>query len=270
MSNAVDVFGASILIVDDQEANITLLEMLLAEAGYKNVSVTMDPLQVCALHRKHRFDLILLDLQLPGMDGFQVMEALKTNKDDPYLSVIVITAQPGHKMQSLQAGAKDFISKPFDLLEVTTRIRNVLEVRLLYKLLEAQNKELEQTVLERTAELRESEARFRSLTELAVDWYWEQDSKGNFVKVSGPVMEMMGIKVSSIQGAQDSEELHGWDEAKRNELLGKISARKTFLDFELTRANSAGALHVYRISGQPMFNEKAAFIGYRGIGLEVF
>ena len=174
-----DILNASILIVDDQEANVSLLEQMLSEAGYTNVTSTMNPHEVCALHRKNRYDLILLDLQMPGMDGFQVMEGLKTNEADGYLPVLVITAQPGHKLRALQAGAKDFISKPFDLVEVKTRIHNMLEVRLLYKKLENYNKELEQTVQERTAELRESEARYRSLTELASDWYWEQDENGS-------------------------------------------------------------------------------------------
>ena len=173
----------------------SLLEQMLREAGYARVASTMDPHEVCALHRKNHYDLILLDLQMPGMDGFQVMEGLKTNEADGYLPVLVITAQPGHKLRALQAGAKDFISKPFDLVEVKTRIHNMLEVRLLYKKLENYNKVLEQTVQERTAELRESEARFRRLTELASDWYWEQDENGNFTKVSGPVLEMLGIRV---------------------------------------------------------------------------
>ena len=166
-----EIFNANILIVDDQEVNIALLEQLLAEAGYTKVTSTMDPQQVCALHRKNRYDLILLDLQMPVMDGFQVIEALKTSDADAYLPVLVLTAQPGHKLRALQAGAKDFISKPFDLVEVKTRIHNMLEVRLLYKKLENYSRELEQTVAERTAELRESEARYRSLTELASDWY---------------------------------------------------------------------------------------------------
>ena len=114
------------------------------------------------------------------------MEGLKTNTADDYLPVIVLTAQPGHKLRALKAGAKDFISKPFDLVEVKTRIHNMLEVRLLYRKLEDFNKVLERTVEERTAELRESEARYRSLTELASDWYWEQDETGDFTKVSGP------------------------------------------------------------------------------------
>src|SRR3990172_8746843 len=95
--SATDILNASILIVDDQESNVSLLEQMLREAGYTRVASTMNPQEVCALHRKNRYDLILLDLQMPGMDGFQVMEGLKTNAADPYLPVIVLTAQPGHK-----------------------------------------------------------------------------------------------------------------------------------------------------------------------------
>ncbi|MDZ4212967.1 MAG: response regulator, partial [Methylotenera sp.] len=107
-----EILNASILIVDDQESNVSLLEQLLSESGYKNVRSTMNPKEVCDLHRKHHYDLILLDLQMPDMDGFQVMEALKINSDDAYLPVLVLTAQPNHKLRALQAGAKDFISKP--------------------------------------------------------------------------------------------------------------------------------------------------------------
>ncbi len=284
MMKAVDILNASILIVDDQESNVMLLELLLTEAGYKHVSSTMDSQEVCALHRKNQYDLILLDLQLPVMDGFQVMEALKTNLDDPYLPVIVLTAQPGHKLRALQAGAKDFISKPFDLLEIKTRIYNVLEVRLLYKRLAAANVELEHKVQERTAELRESEARFRSLTELAADWYWEQDESGRFTKVSGPVLEMLGIQVESlvdndvlnnlaghkIAGArQAGYENSTWNTEERAALLAKIAARQPFLDALLSRVNSDGSKQTFRVSGQPMFNEKSCFIGYRGIGAEI-
>ena len=128
MVDAIQVLDANILIVDDQASNVRMLKQLLAEVGYLRVSSTMDPTDVCALHRKNGYDLILLDLQMPGMDGFQVMEALKTNDADSYLPVIVLTAQPGHKLQALQAGAKDFISKPLDLVEVKMRIYNMLGV----------------------------------------------------------------------------------------------------------------------------------------------
>ena len=195
-----EILDASILIVDDQEANVQLLEQMLRDAGYVNVTSTTDPHAVCELYRKNRYDLILLDLLMPGMDGFQVMEGLKEIETDGYLPVLVITAQPGHKLRALAAGAKDFVAKPFDLVEVKTRIHNMLEVRLLYKKLEDYNKVLEQTVLERTAELRASEARFRRLTELSSDWYWEQDENGHFTKISGPVHEMLGIRVDDALG----------------------------------------------------------------------
>ena len=93
------------------------------------------------------------------------------------------------------------MSKPFDVTEVKTRIHNLLEVRLLHRKLENYNKVLEQTVQERTAELRESEARFRALTELASDWYWESDENQRFTKVSGPILEMLGIRVDTLLGA---------------------------------------------------------------------
>jgi PAS domain S-box-containing protein len=266
---AQDIYNASILIVDDQESNILLLTQLLTEAGHTAVTSTMNPQEVCAMHRRNHYDLILLDLQMPGMDGFAVMEGLKTNKDDDYLPVIVLTAQPGHKLRALQTGAKDFISKPFDLVEVKTRIHNMLEVQLLYKKLNEYNKLLEQTVRDRTAELRESEARYRSLTELASDWYWEQDERGAFTKVSGPVLEMLGIQVESIAGETGIDKPNGWNKAERAALQAKIAAREPFLDFAFSRINSDGAHQQFRVSGQPMFDRFSRFVGYRGIGVEV-
>lgn len=264
-----DILNASILIVDDQQANVALLEALLGEAGYTNISSTMNPVEVASLYRKNNYDLILLDLQMPEMDGFQVMECLKANIEDDYLPVIVLTAQPGHKLRALQSGAKDFISKPFDLIEVKTRIRNMLEVRLLYKKLENYNKVLEETVQERTAELRESEARFRSLTELASDWYWEQDENGKFTKVSGPVLEMLGIQVDSLaDNSLTNPGNTGWDEAKRKELQEIIEARQPFIDFSFSRTKPDGHKQYYRVSGAPMFDQSSRFIGYRGIGVQ--
>lgn len=263
-----DLLAAKILIVDDQLSNVQLLEQLLSEAGYKNVTATLNPTEVCALHRQHQYDLILLDLQMPGMDGFEVMAGLRTNITDAYLPVIVLTAQPAHKLRALQAGAKDFISKPFDLVEVKTRISNMLEVRLLYKKLEDYSKILEATVAERTAELRESEARFRSLTELASDWYWEQDENGYFTKVSGPVLDMLGIRVDTLDGSAKENGQDGWDAAERAQLHAAIEARQPFIDFAFSRTYPDGSQQHYRVSGEPMFDNSCRFIGYRGIGVE--
>jgi len=137
MISSSDILHGKILIVDDQEANVILLVRMLRDAGYVSVSSTMDPCEVCELHRNNRYDLILLDLEMPGVDGFQVMEELKKIETDGYLPVLVITAQPDHKLRALRAGAKDFVSKPFDLAEVLMRVHNMLEVRLLHE--EARN-----------------------------------------------------------------------------------------------------------------------------------
>jgi CheY-like chemotaxis protein len=156
MNQEFDIYNARILIVDDQPANVALLEQLLAETGYTQVSSTMDPQTVCALHEKNSYDLILLDLKMPKMDGFEVMSGLKKNPDDRYLPVIVLTAEPGHELRALQAGAKDFISKPFDLVKVKVRIYNMLEVRLMQKKLENYTKLLEYATNQRTEEMRSS------------------------------------------------------------------------------------------------------------------
>ena len=261
MLQATEILNASILIVDDQEANVMLLEQVLRNAGYTRITSTMDPQAVRALHQQHRYDLILLDLQMPEMDGFEVMEGLRDIEAGSYLPVLVITAQPGHKLRALQAGAKDFVSKPFDLVEVKTRIHNMLEVRLLYQKLAEYNKSLEQMVEERTAELRESEARFQRFTELSSDWYWEQDAQGNLTRFSGPVAEMLGI------GSE--EEPQRWNASERALLDAKIAAREPFLDFIYSRTNADGSVQYLQVSGEPMFDNGSRFIGYRGIGLDV-
>ena len=267
-----DILNAKILIVDDQPANVHLLTRLLEEAGYSHVRSTMDPTEVTTLQIRNDHDLILLDLQMPAMDGFEVMEDLKTHAPQDYLPVIVLTAQPGHKLRALQAGAKDFISKPFDLLEVKTRIHNMLEVRLLYRQLAAHAVELEATVLRRTAELRESEERYRSLTELASDWYWEQDGDGAFVRTSGPVFEMLGIHDPLPTAAEISDAValsQGWDLDERRGLQAKIAAHQPFLDYAFHRRLPDGRHQQFRVSGQPMFDTACRFIGYRGVGVDV-
>jgi signal transduction histidine kinase len=148
MINTSAILNARILIVDDQQANITLLEKILRGAGYGEVSSTMNPREVCALHRQNRYGLILLDLQMPGMDGFQVMEDLKALELNCYLPVLVITAQPDQKLRALKAGAKDFVSKPFDLAEVLLRVHNLLEVHLLHLEAEGRTEQAEGRFIE--------------------------------------------------------------------------------------------------------------------------
>ena len=148
MISSSNILNSKVLIVDDQEVNVRVLERMLRGAGYTSVASTMEPREVSELHRQNRYDLILLDLLMPGMDGFEVMEGLKEIETEGYLPVLVITAEPGHKLRALEAGAKDFISKPLDMAEVLARAYNMLEVRLLHMETKKYSKALEQTVWE--------------------------------------------------------------------------------------------------------------------------
>jgi serine phosphatase RsbU (regulator of sigma subunit) len=173
MVSPADILHAGILIVDDLTVNVRLLEGMLRVAGYTCVESTTDPREVCELHRRNRYGLILLDLQMPGMDGFQVMEGLKEIEEDGYLPVLVITAQPEHKLRALEAGAKDFVSKPFDLAELRARVHNILEVRLLHLAAKNHSRVLEETVRELQASrevirLKTLEDQERSERELAL------------------------------------------------------------------------------------------------------
>ena len=264
-----EILNACILIVDDQPSNVFLLEQMLSDLGYTCIASTTDPYEVCELHRKNRYDLILLDLHMPGMDGFQIMEALKEIENDGYIPVLIMTAQPDHKLRALATGAKDFVAKPFNLLEVQTRIYNMLQVRLLYRKLENNNKALEQAVMERTAELRTSEARFRRLTELSSDWYWEQDENGHFTKIFGPALEMLGIRVDGTLGNLQDNDGACWDEAERNILAANLAARRPFLDFVYRRINSDGSQLYLMVSGEPVFNSSGRFICYWGVGKDI-
>ena len=265
-----EILNARILIVDDQKPNVMLLEKILRDEGYLNVTSAMDPHTVRALHQAHHYDLILLDLQMPGMDGFQVIEALKGIDTDSYLPVLVITAQPGHKLRALQAGAKDFVSKPFDLVEVQTRIRNMLEVRLLYRRLDNYNQTLEQAVLERTAQLRESEARFKNFARLSADWYWEQDEAGRLTEASGPVLAMLGLEDDAAQTQAGSEAMAAtWDEEERATLNAFIADRRPFIDFIYRRTYPGSKVQYLQVSGEPIFDADGRFAGYRGVGSDI-
>lgn len=155
-----NIADARILIVDDEEANIQILLRALGRANYTNVRSTTDPREALALFREFEPDLLLLDLSMPYLDGFQVIERLQPELgEDAYLPILVLTAdsRPEVKSRALSCGAKDFLTKPLDLVEVLLRIRNLLEARFLYVELQRQNEVLEQKVRERTRELEEAQ-----------------------------------------------------------------------------------------------------------------
>ena len=133
MIDATDILSARILVVDDDPDAVRTLTQALTLNGYTSVEATIDPRAVHDLHQANGYDLILLDLHMPSMDGFAVMESLKEFERDGYLPVLAITGEPGHRMRALAQGARDFLRKPVDIDELLLRVRNMIEVRLLYK-----------------------------------------------------------------------------------------------------------------------------------------
>ncbi|MEH6347853.1 MAG: HD domain-containing phosphohydrolase [Bermanella sp.] len=149
--------SAKILIVDDKPVNVDLLETMLMMTGFSNVNSTTDSREVEAMHDKDDYDLILLDIRMPYMDGFEVMEALSKKVSDDYLPVLVLTAQQDMetRMRALELGAIDYITKPFDSNEVLNRINNILLVRRVFNVRKDQAQILEEMVQNRTAQLQQ-------------------------------------------------------------------------------------------------------------------
>ena len=133
MISATEILNAKVLIVDDQDAGARFLKEMLERAGHCDVTHTTNPDEVCELHRNNHYKVILLDLQMAGMDGIQVMKDLNAIESDDYVPVLAITDESAYKLPALKAGAKDLICKPYDEEEVLTRVRNMLEIRLLHE-----------------------------------------------------------------------------------------------------------------------------------------
>ena len=129
MPQSTDGSAVRILIVDDQASNVRLLELTLRRGGYEEVASTTDPKQVAALHRENRYDLILLDLQMPGMNGFEVMEQLRETDGTHVPLILVISADPSSMLATLQAGCDGFLSKPFQLPDVLAHVEKLLGAR---------------------------------------------------------------------------------------------------------------------------------------------
>jgi diguanylate cyclase (GGDEF)-like protein/PAS domain S-box-containing protein len=205
MAFSPDILNSSILIVDDRETDVAVVESMLRGGGYVSVSSTTNPLEVCDLHRAHRYDLILLDLMMPRMDGFQVMEALREMENvgpGETLPVLVITAQSENKKRALQSGAKGFIAKPFDQFDVLTHIRDVLEIRLLQKELHRSaiglRDEQDERGVGRAASPRETEELFDQLAVSLPNIFWIWDVKDEMFRYVNPSWEnMTGRRVTS-------------------------------------------------------------------------
>ncbi|WP_447969390.1 HD domain-containing phosphohydrolase [Nitrospira sp. M1] len=176
---------AAILLVDDQMTNIMLLENILQAAGYTNVHSTTESSDVVKLYRELNPDLICLDIRMPEVDGFQVMGQLKIINKRSYLPILVLTSEEdrGTRLRALESGAKDFLNKPFDKVEVLMRIRNLLETSLLHRENTQHLETLEDTVSMRTKALEETQREVIHRLGRAAE-YRDNDTGAHIVRMS--------------------------------------------------------------------------------------
>jgi putative two-component system response regulator len=204
---------ARILIVDDQEANVQLLEHLLAVSDFTNVFSTTDSSRAVPMCAELEPDLLLLDLQMPAPDGFEVLGQLEPwIQSSARLPILVLTADPAPetKRRALSLGASDFLSKPLDMAEVTLRIKNLLLTRLLQLELRDQNKALEQSVRDRTRDL--DEARSEVLERLAFAAEYRDDVTGAHAQrigvLSALVAAELGLPAETVELIRRAAPLH--------------------------------------------------------------
>jgi putative two-component system response regulator len=193
------VKNAKILIIDDHEANVRVLELMLRRAGYHQYESLTDPRLVMQHFADFQPDLLLLDLLMPHLDGFAVMEQLRPLvAAETFLPILVLTADvtPETKRKALAAGAKDFLSKPFDVVEILLRIGNLLETRFLYQELYQQNQSLEERVLERTAELERANGRLQA--EIVV----REQAEKEIGRLNGELERLLAERTSQLEKAQ--------------------------------------------------------------------
>jgi putative two-component system response regulator len=214
-----------ILIVEDESANVELLKRVLRRAGFTNLFATLDPREAVPLFRECAPDLVLLDLWMPHLDGFEVLARLRAEVDAAtYLPVLVVSADmtPEAKSRALSQGAKDFLLKPYDLVEVLLRIRNLLETRLLYRELQRQNEVLEQRVRERTREL--EEAQIEVIDRLARAAEYRDQTTGQHTRrvgeLSALLAQTLGVDAGIVELIRKAAPLHD---------VGKISLSDAIL-----------------------------------------
>ena len=229
---AIEIQQATLLIVDDEQMNVLLLEDMLRQAGYNSIQSTSDPRKAFSLARTTSPDLILLDLMMPGMDGLAVMEQLKAEwPGAASVPILMLTADitPQSKRNALAKGAKDFLTKPFDAIELLLRINSLLETRFLYRDVERQNHSLEERVQERTLELEAArqrvaeyarqleEAQAETLDRLAQAGEFRDDDTGQHTQRVGVMTALLAQRLGF-----PAEHLHWIQQAARLHDIGKI------------------------------------------------
>jgi putative two-component system response regulator len=234
--------NARLLVVDDEETNVRMLTRMLEQAGYEHMASTQDPREVRSLYIRHRPDLILLDLHMPHLDGYEVMQQLSQVVETTYLPIVVITGDldPDARQKALTMGAKDFVSKPFDPLELQLRIRTLLETRFLYLRIQSQNHLLEVKVQERTRAL--EYAQIEILERLAMAAEYRDDNTGQHTRrvgqTSALIAQELGWPESQVSLIRRAAPLHDIGKIGIPDHILLKQGRLTAEEFETIRGHT--------------------------------
>lgn len=234
---------AKILIVDDQLQNIELLIRILKRGGYSNILSTTEPTRFMAIYEEYQPDLVLLDLHMPELDGFELLSALEeVTSLDEYIPVVVLTADTTSdaKRKALAAGATDFLTKPLDRTEVLLRINNLLEARRLHLRIHAQNQSLEQKVAERTHML--EKAQYEILECMAKATEYRDDATGKHIirvgELSAELADALGMPPSQTETLRLAAPLHDVGKIGVSDTILLKPAKLTYDEYELMKSHT--------------------------------
>jgi putative two-component system response regulator len=252
-----DLVDARILMVDDERANILLLERILEKAGYRNVRSTTDPETVPGLVAEFRPDLLLLDLKMPRLDGFEILELLADDaSSDPDLPVLVLTADATRetRRRALAAGARDFLTKPLDVDEVLLRIANMLDIRSLTLELRAKNASLEDRVRERTRELEGSH--IETFERLALAAEYRDDDTGQHTRRVGRMAALLGQELGLapdvVQMLERAAGLHDVGKIGVPDAILLAPRKLTVEEFEVVKTHTLIGAKILSGSASPL------------------
>ncbi len=262
---------ATILVVDDDAHNRNLLEALIEAEGHLAHGVASGE-EALATVAQQLPDLILLDIMMPGIDGYEVTRRLKTDARTRAIPVVLVTAMEDResRLKGLEAGAEEFLSKPVDRAELLIRVRNLLKVKEYQDFLANHNRILEEQVQQRTASLKESEKKYRALTEVTSDWVWEVDAKGAYTYSSPKVRDLLGYEPEEVLGKTPFDFMSA-AEAHRVGLVFQRLAElpQPFSSLENENLHKDGRRVILETSGVPVIDDAGNFLGYRGIDRDI-
>jgi putative two-component system response regulator len=249
--------GARIFIVDDEKPNVALLEDLLAQAGYRHVVSVTDPTRVLDVIDGFDPDIILLDLHMPKIDGFEVMKQLQAViPQESLIPILVLTADitPAAKHTALAAGARDFLSKPLDLQEVLLRIHNMLETRFLHKELQAEKENLEDRVYQRTMEL--EDAQMETFERLALAAELRDDDTGQHTRRVGAtaalIAQVLGLDAMHVATIRRAAALHDVGKIGVPDSILLAPRKLTVEEFEVVKTHTQMGARILSGSHSPM------------------